>query len=64
MISIPGVVVYSGHETKLMLNSTSAPLKRSNVEKVTNIQVGLYFFLKDVNKFVDFSWYFVLYFSE
>lgn len=43
VISIPGVVVYSGHETKLMLNSTSAPLKRSNVEKVTNIQVGWYF---------------------
>lgn len=38
-----GVVVYSGHETKLMLNSTSAPLKRSNVEKVTNIQI-LYLF--------------------
>ena len=34
-----GVVVYSGPETKLMLNSTTAPLKRSNVEKVTNIQV-------------------------
>ena len=36
---ITGVVVYSGPESKLMLNSTTAPLKRSNVEKITNIQV-------------------------
>ncbi|KAL4690916.1 hypothetical protein H8959_013877, partial [Pygathrix nigripes] len=31
-----GIVVYTGHDTKLMQNSTKAPLKRSNVEKVTN----------------------------
>lgn len=34
-----GIVIYTGHDSKLMLNSTSAPLKRSHVEKVTNIQV-------------------------
>ncbi|WAQ97991.1 AT8A1-like protein [Mya arenaria] len=34
-----GIVVYTGHESKLMLNSTSAPLKRSTVEKVTNLQI-------------------------
>ena len=34
-----GVAVYTGPESKLMLNSTSAPLKRSTVEKVTNLQV-------------------------
>ncbi|XP_045203321.2 probable phospholipid-transporting ATPase IA isoform X3 [Mercenaria mercenaria] len=34
-----GIVVYTGPESKLMLNSTSAPLKRSNVEKVTNLQI-------------------------
>lgn len=36
---VTGIVVYTGHESKLMLNSTSAPLKRSTVEKVTNYQV-------------------------
>ncbi|ESP01821.1 hypothetical protein LOTGIDRAFT_225116 [Lottia gigantea] len=40
-----GVVVYSGHQTKLMLNSTSAPLKRSNVEKLTNTQILILFVL-------------------
>ncbi|XP_064608442.1 probable phospholipid-transporting ATPase IA isoform X3 [Liolophura sinensis] len=38
-----GIVIYTGHESKLMLNSTSAPLKRSNVEKVTNIQILILF---------------------
>ncbi|KAL5012928.1 hypothetical protein ScPMuIL_011479 [Solemya velum] len=38
-----GLVVYTGQESKLMLNSTSAPLKRSNVEKVTNSQILLLF---------------------
>ena len=31
--------MYTGHESKLMLNSTSAPLKRSTVEQVVNRQV-------------------------
>ncbi|XP_077649265.1 phospholipid-transporting ATPase IB isoform X2 [Urocitellus parryii] len=38
-----GVVVYTGHDTKLMQNSTKAPLKRSNVEKVTNVQILVLF---------------------
>jgi len=32
--------VYTGHESKYMLNSTMVPLKRSTVEKVVNRQVG------------------------
>ena len=36
-----GIVTYTGHESKLMLNSTSAPLKRSTVEKIVNKQVSL-----------------------
>lgn len=40
-----GIVVYTGHETKLMLNSTSAPLKRSTVEKVVNSQTLMLFVL-------------------
>ncbi|ELR61467.1 hypothetical protein M91_14854, partial [Bos mutus] len=38
-----GIVVYTGHDTKLMQNSTKAPLKRSNVEKVTNVQILVLF---------------------
>ncbi|KAJ9576655.1 hypothetical protein L9F63_025448, partial [Diploptera punctata] len=40
-----GIVVYTGHETKLMNNSTSAPLKRSTVDKMTNTQILLLFFI-------------------
>uniref|UniRef100_A0A4W3HUP6 Phospholipid-transporting ATPase n=1 Tax=Callorhinchus milii TaxID=7868 RepID=A0A4W3HUP6_CALMI len=38
-----GMVVYTGHDTKLMQNSTKAPLKRSNVERVTNVQILVLF---------------------
>lgn len=38
-----GVVIYTGHETKLMHNSTKAPLKRSSVDKLTNVQILLLF---------------------
>lgn len=38
-----GIVVYTGHETKLMMNSTKAPLKRSSVDKLTNVQILLLF---------------------
>ncbi|KRG04764.1 probable phospholipid-transporting ATPase IA isoform X2 [Drosophila mojavensis] len=40
-----GVVIYSGHETKLMKNSTSAPLKRSTVDKLTNTQILMLFMI-------------------
>ncbi|XP_078259186.1 phospholipid-transporting ATPase IB [Rhinoraja longicauda] len=40
---IVGLVVYTGHDTKLVQNSTKAPLKRSNVEKVTNMQILILF---------------------
>ncbi|KAG8188801.1 hypothetical protein JTE90_009192 [Oedothorax gibbosus] len=40
-----GAVVYTGHETKLMMNSTTAPLKRSTVDKITNNQILMLFLL-------------------
>lgn len=40
-----GQVVYTGHETKLMKNSTAAPLKRSTVDKLTNSQILMLFAL-------------------
>lgn len=36
---IHGVVVFTGHETKLMRNATAAPIKRTRVEKQLNILV-------------------------
>ncbi|KAM7538028.1 hypothetical protein Aperf_G00000064652 [Anoplocephala perfoliata] len=35
-----GAVVYTGKESKVMLNSTAAPLKRSSVDKQTNYYTG------------------------
>ncbi|XP_063696555.1 phospholipid-transporting ATPase IA isoform X8 [Culicoides brevitarsis] len=40
-----GVIVYTGHDTKLMRNSTSAPLKRSTVDRLTNTQILMLFFI-------------------
>jgi phospholipid-transporting ATPase len=36
---IHGVVVFSGHETKLMRNATATPIKRTAVERMVNIQI-------------------------
>ncbi|KAF3836523.1 hypothetical protein F7725_029081 [Dissostichus mawsoni] len=40
---VVGIIVYTGHDSKLMQNSTKAPLKRSNVERVTNMQILVLF---------------------
>jgi phospholipid-transporting ATPase len=40
-----GIVIYTGHDSKLMRNSTSAPLKRSTVDKMTNTQILMLFFI-------------------
>ena len=40
-----GLVIYTGHETKLMKNATAAPLKRSTVDKLTNTQILMLFML-------------------
>ncbi|KIJ33311.1 hypothetical protein M422DRAFT_783184 [Sphaerobolus stellatus SS14] len=36
-----GLVVYTGHETKLMRNATSAPIKRTAGERQVNVQIDL-----------------------
>jgi phospholipid-transporting ATPase len=38
-----GLVVYTGHDSKLLRNATAAPIKRSNVDEVTNRQILLLF---------------------
>ncbi|XP_037914217.1 probable phospholipid-transporting ATPase IA isoform X4 [Hermetia illucens] len=40
-----GIVVYTGHDSKLMRNSTSAPLKRSTVDRLTNTQILMLFLI-------------------
>ncbi|XP_035892780.1 probable phospholipid-transporting ATPase IA isoform X4 [Anopheles stephensi] len=40
-----GIVIYTGHDTKLMRNSTSAPLKRSTVDRLTNTHILILFFI-------------------
>ena len=36
---IYGIVVFTGHETKLMRNATATPIKRTQVERMVNIQI-------------------------
>ncbi|KAI8324877.1 phospholipid-translocating P-type ATPase [Martensiomyces pterosporus] len=42
---IYAVVVFTGHETKLMRNATAAPIKQTNVEKTTNRQIIFLFLI-------------------
>ncbi|KRZ17168.1 putative phospholipid-transporting ATPase IA [Trichinella zimbabwensis] len=48
-----GVVIYTGHETKLMLNSNVAPLKRSNVDRVTNNQILVLFVILMITSLIS-----------
>lgn len=36
---IHGVVVFTGHETKLMRNATATPIKKTAVERLVNLQI-------------------------
>ncbi|XP_018495288.1 phospholipid-transporting ATPase IA-like [Galendromus occidentalis] len=40
-----GFVIYTGHESKLMMNSMAPPLKRSTVDKLTNEQIIMMFII-------------------
>lgn len=40
-----GLVVFTGHETKLMRNATAAPIKRTAVERQVNVQILFLFIL-------------------
>ncbi|XP_053599624.1 probable phospholipid-transporting ATPase IA isoform X4 [Plodia interpunctella] len=42
---VHAVVIYTGHETKLIKNSTKAPLKRSSIDKQTNTQILMLFMI-------------------
>ncbi|KAL1305891.1 hypothetical protein AAFC00_004037 [Neodothiora populina] len=36
---IHGIVVFTGHETKLMRNATATPIKKTAVERLVNVQI-------------------------
>ncbi|KKY15167.1 putative phospholipid-transporting atpase 1 [Phaeomoniella chlamydospora] len=36
---VHGIVVFTGHETKLMRNATATPIKRTDVERMLNTQI-------------------------
>ncbi|CCE82262.1 Piso0_001979 [Millerozyma farinosa CBS 7064] len=36
---IHGIVVFTGHETKLMRNATATPIKKTDVERIINLQI-------------------------
>lgn len=36
---IHGVTIFTGHETKLMRNATATPIKRTDVERIINLQI-------------------------
>ncbi|KAM0749097.1 phospholipid-translocating P-type ATPase [Meredithblackwellia eburnea MCA 4105] len=40
-----GLVVFTGHDTKLMRNATAAPIKRTAMERMVNKQVVFLFFI-------------------
>lgn len=40
---IHGLVVFTGHETKLMRNATATPIKRTAVERIINLQIIVLF---------------------
>lgn len=42
---IYAIVVFTGHETKLMMNSTTTPIKRTKVERMINTEIIFLFFL-------------------
>lgn len=36
---IIGIVIFTGHETKLLRNATATPIKRTKVERIINLQI-------------------------
>ncbi|KAJ1335373.1 phospholipid-transporting ATPase [Microdochium nivale] len=57
---IHGVVVFTGHETKLMRNATATPIKRTRVERQLNMLVlaliGMLFVLSIICTIGDLIW--------
>lgn len=54
---IQGIVIFTGHETKLMRNATATPIKKTDVERIINLQIlalfGILIFLAIVSSLGD-----------
>lgn len=67
---IYGLVIYSGHDSKLLQNASRAPLKRSRLDHVTNKQVcrllvicRVVVWLRRISTYWPINCYFVLQFG-
>ena len=56
---IYGVVVFTGHETKLMRNATATPIKTTAVEKMVNIQILFLFIILIVLSVISSAGYLI-----
>jgi phospholipid-transporting ATPase len=53
------IIINTGHETKLMKNATEAPIKQTNLEKMTNVQiVFLFVILVSMSLLCSFGYFF------
>lgn len=50
---IQGVAIFTGHETKLMRNATSTPIKRTDIERTVNVQIIVLFVVLIVLSFIS-----------
>ena len=41
-----GIVIYAGHQTKIMMNSSNSKFKMSRIERITNRQIVLVFMVQ------------------
>jgi len=46
--SVVGIVVYTGHDSKIFMNSTGAGYKTSHISRITNKQIFLVFLIQMV----------------
>ncbi|ODV97125.1 hypothetical protein PACTADRAFT_84362 [Pachysolen tannophilus NRRL Y-2460] len=50
---INGIVIFTGHETKLMRNATAAPIKKTAVERIINLQILFLFGILVILSFIS-----------
>lgn len=42
---IQGIIIFTGHQTKLMRNATATPIKKTDVERIINLQIVALFLI-------------------
>jgi len=43
--NVTGIVVYTGHDSKIQMNSAGSVIKTSNIQKIANKQIGIVFLI-------------------